>query len=73
MNDNAATNDDFLHGAKAIGLFLGLGERTIYHFAETNRLPVVKLGSKLVARKTTLMRWFEAQEQMAFDAGDKAA
>lgn len=60
--------DDVLDGAKAIGDFLGLTDRQVFHAVERGHLPVVRLGTKIMARRSTLLRWFEAQEQAAFAA-----
>lgn len=49
---------DLLHGAKAIGKFLGLTERQVWHHAEHNNLPVKKMGRLLVGSKTVLRRHF---------------
>lgn len=58
--------DDMLQGAAAIGSFMGLGERQVYH--QRNRLPVFKIGALLCARKSTLMRWIAEQEAKATGA-----
>lgn len=58
--------DDMLHGADAIAEFL-FGSRKlrrkVYHLAETSRLPVFHLGSKLGARRSVLIKWIADQEQ----------
>lgn len=60
--------DDILDGAKAIGGFIGLTDRQVFHAVERGHLPVVRLGTKIMARRSTLLKWFEAQEQVAFAA-----
>lgn len=60
--------DDVLDGAKAIGNFIGLTDRQVFHAVERGHLPVVRLGTKIMARRSTLLKWFEAQEQVAFAA-----
>jgi len=61
---------DLLQGADAIAEFL-FGDRNcrrrVYHLAtlKRNRLPVAHLGSKLCARRSTLMEWIEEQEARA--------
>jgi hypothetical protein len=49
---------DLLHGAKAIGEFLGLSERQVWHHAENHNLPVKKMGRLLIGSKTVLRRHF---------------
>jgi hypothetical protein len=58
--------DDMLHGAEEIAEFLfGKGKlrRKVYHLAKTSRLPVFRLGSKLNARRSVLIKWIADQEQ----------
>jgi excisionase family DNA binding protein len=54
---------DLLEGAEAIAKFLSVKTRRVYHLAETQRLPVFRLGSTLCARRSTLLRWIEEMEQ----------
>jgi hypothetical protein len=56
---------DLLRGADSIAEFLfgeGGDRRKVYHLAETSRLPVFKLGSKICARKSVLLEWIADQE-----------
>lgn len=71
-NNRSEFFDDVLDGAKAIGNFIGLTDRQVFHAVERGHLPVVRLGTKIMARRSTLLKWFEAQEQAAF-ATNKAA
>ncbi|MBK3800976.1 DNA-binding protein [Azospirillum brasilense] len=59
----SALADDMLHGADAIGSFLGLKPRQVYH--QRKRLPVFQIGAALCARKSTLLRWITEQEAKA--------
>jgi hypothetical protein len=56
---------DLLCGAEDIADFL-FGDRKhrrkVYHLAETSRLPVFRLGSKLCARRSVLTAWIAEQE-----------
>jgi hypothetical protein len=56
---------DLLRGAAAIAEFL-FGDRThrrkVFYLAEKSRLPIFRLRSQLYARKTTLLKWIEDQE-----------
>jgi hypothetical protein len=36
--------------------------RTIFHWAETSRMPIFKLGATLCARKSVLLQWIAEQE-----------
>lgn len=69
----APLSDDLLIGADAIAAFV-YGDtqqrRKIYHLAQTNRIPVFKLGSSVCARRSTLLRWIEQQELRAIGPKD---
>jgi hypothetical protein len=58
--------DDILRGADKIALFL-YGDprqrRKVYYLAETSRLPVFRLGSRLCARRSVLIAWIASQEK----------
>lgn len=57
---------DLLCGADQIAEFLfgnARQRRKVYHLAETSRLPVFRLGSKLCARRSVLMGWIAEQER----------
>ncbi|PVE22848.1 hypothetical protein DC522_19105 [Microvirga sp. KLBC 81] len=65
--------DDLLRGARPIARFIygeskderenEANERRVYHAAQKHGLPVFKLGGVLCARKSTILRWIEAQER----------
>ena len=58
-------SDDLLLGAGAIAEFMfgdNRKRRQVYHLAQTNKLPVFKLGATICARRSTLVAWIEAQE-----------
>jgi len=48
--------DDLLNGGAAIAKFLGTNTREVYHLHKTQRLPIGRLGRKLVASKRALLR-----------------
>ena len=57
---------DVLVGGEAIALFMfgdASQRKRVFNLAENNALPVFRLGRTLAARKSTLMRWIEEQEQ----------
>jgi len=66
--------DDLLHGADEIARFVygdardeKLAEsnrRRVYHAADKHGLPTFKLGGTMAARRSTILKWIEAQEQV---------
>jgi excisionase family DNA binding protein len=60
--------DDMLTGAKEIAEFLGITVRQVFHAAATKSLPVIRLGRRILARKSTLWGWVEEQETAAAPA-----
>jgi hypothetical protein len=54
--------DDLLKGANEIAKFGGWSPRQVYHWTQTRRLPVFRLGSVLCARKSRIVAWIEDQE-----------
>jgi hypothetical protein len=48
--------DDLLNGAAEIAEFLGTNTREVYHLRQTQRLPIAKLGKKLIASRNQLRR-----------------
>lgn len=59
---------DLLCGADAIAEFL-FGDRRqrrkVYYLAETTRFPVFRLGTRLCARRSVLLKWIAWQEEHA--------
>ena len=65
------TNElDLLSGADAIAAFMGLKVRRVYHLAETERLPIFRLGATLCARRSTLLKWIEGMENQGTSGND---
>jgi hypothetical protein len=65
--------DDLLCGADQIAAFLfgdARQRRKVYYLAETSRLPVFRLGSKLCARRSVLIAWIASQERRGWRADD---
>jgi hypothetical protein len=58
-------SNDLLRGAAAIAEFL-FGDRKfrrrVFYLAERSRVPIFRFRSQLCARKSTLMKWIEEQE-----------
>ena len=68
---NGKLAHDLLRGADQIADFLfdDAGQRRkVYHLAETSRLPVFRLGSKLCARRSVLMAWIASQEKRGWQS-----
>ena len=60
---------DLLTGAEEIAVFLfgsAKHKRRVYHLVEKGGLPVVRLGSIITARRSTLRRFWDGQEQAVF-------
>ena len=62
MSNEPDLADDLLNDADEIGAFLGWSRRQVYHAAEKNRIPIIRLsGSRtLRARKSELRRALSA-------------
>ncbi len=67
----APLSSDILEGADKIANFL-FGDpgqrRRVYWLAEKQSLPVFRLGQLICARKSTLQKWIEKQEQTGIGA-----
>jgi len=67
--------DDLLHGADDIARFIygatsderqaESNRRRVYHAADKHGLPTFKIGGTITARKSTILKWIEAQEHAA--------
>lgn len=57
-----ALADDLLDGAEEIASFLGWKRRRVYHLADSNRIPVFKVGNSLCARRSSLLAWVAERE-----------
>jgi hypothetical protein len=55
-NASPSLAGDLLTGASAIAAYLGWPERRVYYFAEKKHLPIGRVGSMLVARRSQLDR-----------------
>jgi hypothetical protein len=47
---------DLLNGGAEIAAFLGCNTREVYHLHKTGRLPIGRLGRKLIASRNQLRR-----------------
>ena len=68
MTDSLA--DDLLEGASAIAEFIfgnANKRRKVYHMLEISgrKPPIIHRGAVLIARKSSILRWFEEEEQRA--------
>jgi hypothetical protein len=48
--------DDLLAGGREIAEFLGINVREVYHLHATGRMPIGRLGRKLIASRNQLRR-----------------
>jgi hypothetical protein len=58
--------DDLLEGAEAIGTFLfgpGAKARRAFYLIEKSMIPHFRIGKRIMARKSTLVRWLAEQER----------
>jgi len=60
------TSDDFLKGGPDIAAWLGVKKGRVWALVRDGKIPVFKLGGKIHARKSTLLKWIEMQEEQAF-------
>lgn len=52
--------DDLLPGVKAMAEYAGESERSMYHLIQTGRVPVIRKGRRIFARKSELDRAFSS-------------
>jgi len=67
--------EDLLHGADEIARFIygdtedektsESNRRRVYHANDKHGLPTFKLGGTMTARRSTILKWIEMQEQAA--------
>lgn len=55
---------DLLMGAGSIAKYLGLSPRQVYRLIYAEAIPTFKLGGSVAARKTTLLKWLDANGSM---------
>jgi hypothetical protein len=58
--------DDLLEGAEAIGTFLfgpGAKARRAFYLIEKSMIPHFRIGKRIMARKSTLLKWLADQER----------
>lgn len=63
MSDKPAISDDLIFGADAIARYLGLERRQVYHAHQMEHLPIFRIGSQLVARRSTIEDWMSERER----------
>ncbi|ASY69738.1 hypothetical protein SF83666_c23220 [Sinorhizobium fredii CCBAU 83666] len=68
MNIQSPIGLDILTGAKEIARFLNLTPRQVSWHHEQGNLPTFLMGRTVCARKSTLLKWIEDQEQARRDA-----
>lgn len=55
-------HEDILEGAEAIARFMGTTRRRVFHLAEQGLIPTFKLGKRLCARKSSILKHIELLE-----------
>ncbi|MBK8210349.1 MAG: helix-turn-helix domain-containing protein [Rhodospirillales bacterium] len=68
--DTDSLADDLLYGAEAIANYLGLSRRQVYNLIENRAIPVSKLGSLYVGRRSTYRQMFDEREARSVGALD---
>jgi hypothetical protein len=63
MSTDYDLSSDVVWGAEAIGEFLGMTRRQVYHAAYQEHLPIFRIGSTLACRKSTLMAFITEREE----------
>ena len=63
MNSDYELSGDVIWGAEAIGRFLGMTRRQVYHACYQEHLPIIRIGSTLACRKSTLMNFITEREE----------
>lgn len=63
MDSDYQLASDVVWGAEAIGQFLGMTRRQVYHACDQEHLPIFRVGSTLACRKSTLMAFIADREE----------
>ncbi|GAB5427251.1 MAG: hypothetical protein Devi2KO_07100 [Devosia indica] len=63
MDTDYELNGDVIWGAEAIGRFLGMTRRQVYHACDQEHLPIFRVGSTLACRKSTMMTFITKREE----------
>lgn len=71
MSDELARN--LLSGAQEIADFIGLTRAQVYHANASGELPTFRVGTRIYARKSTILTWIADQEKTALTQPNKAA
>lgn len=64
-DSSSSLSGDLLEGAEAIAVYLfgdAKAKRKVYHLDDRGELPTFRLGAKIFARKSTIVRWIAEQE-----------
>jgi len=63
MSEEYDLASDMVWGAAAIGRVLGMTRRQVYHACDQQYLPIFKVGSTVVCRRSTMMEYITAREK----------
>ena len=58
-------SDDLLQGADEIAAFIGCNRRRAFYLAERGLVPIIRIGKRLTARKSTIRRYIADLEKAA--------
>jgi hypothetical protein len=69
-NGDGGDDDDFLRGARAIGEYLKIPERAVFHLIHTGRFPYFRMGTaRIWARKSDLRTFIDLQVKKNLENG----
>lgn len=54
--------DDILNGPTEIADFTGFSEHAVRHYIRKGAMPSFRAGSRIMARKSSILNWIAAQE-----------
>ena len=66
-------SDDLLQGADEIAAFIGSNRRRVFYLAERGLMPIIRIGKRLTARKSTIRRHIADLEKAARRGGGENA
>jgi hypothetical protein len=70
--NNDDDGDDFLRGARAIGEYLKIPQRAVFHLIHTGKFPYFRMGTaRLWARKSDLNKFIDEQVKKNLDGGGR--
>jgi excisionase family DNA binding protein len=68
MSSNDTLTSDLLHGTAEIAEFLNIKRRTAEYWIEQKRLPIIRMGRTICARRASLIAALQQLEEQLEDA-----